>query len=139
MSCKMTWKVYRHDFNKGIIYEYDLFKDKRVIEDIQRLFEEGNTKEEFSEKLRDQLKYYYWGKSEHEIIITSWVPHISKKEFNRVVADYNEYRNKWGKDPICFSINPEVAEKVSVYDQLRLNWDVFVDYVWSFKEEQNEV
>ena len=28
--------------------------------------------------------------------------------------------------------------KVDVYDQLRLNWDVFVNYVWDLKRKANE-
>lgn len=129
----MTWKVYRHDFNRGVIYEYDIFNNSRLVEDIQKLLKENITKEEFSEKLRRRLQYYYWAKSEHEIVITSWTPHIDKEELSRINTEYEEYYNKWGKDPIRFYINPDVAKKVDIYEQVRLNWNIFVDYVWSFK------
>ena len=49
--------------------------------------------------------YYFWSKCEYEILITTW---FERKDF---------------KD-----------EKIDVYDQLQLNWNAFIDYIWKNKK-----
>lgn len=58
-------------------------------------------KKEFEEELRRILSYSFWGRCEYEHLIVSWPP-----------------------------IKNESGYKTDVYEQVRLNWDHFVDYVW---------
>ena len=95
----MEWYVYRHDTNKGTIYEYNALQPM-IIEEIRERMEITTTLSDFKEILEKVLRYYYWGKCEHEVIIKEWT----------------------GK-------SSEV--KIDVFDQLRLNWEVFCLYVWN--------
>lgn len=91
-------------------------------------------KEEFAELLRRQVQYYYWSKTEWECVITDTQPHIGRRELDRILDDC--YRKRTKDEPPCrFShVYLSDAEKIDVYDQLRLNWDEFVEYVWRFRK-----
>lgn len=106
-SNDMKWNVYFHDFNKNKIVTYNIFKHCKFNEDIQKLIKNNYSKEEFKERLKRELMYFFWSKCEYEIIISPWVG-----------------RNK-----------EEAEVKIDIYDQVMLNFDRFVDYCWSFKEE----
>ena len=96
------------------------------------------TKDKFAEELRRSLFYYFGSKCEWEVVITSWVPHITISELDRLNAEREETLKKYNRNPYSLYVNPEVGEKVDVYEQVRLNWNVFVDYVWSHKRSKNE-
>ena len=55
----------------------------------------------FAKKVRSSLFYYYHSKCEWEIVVSSWLSS--------------------GRVP---------DRKVDVYEQVMLNWDVFIEYVW---------
>lgn len=70
------------------------------------------TREYFNERLKSELRYYYWSKCEHEIIVAPWI----------------------GSD--------DAAIKVDIYDQVMNNWERFTDYVWQafdWTEENDDV
>lgn len=121
----LTWYVYRHNINKDQIYKYNIFDHGRFSEEVYELISKRDmTYEEFSEKLRCSLMYYFWCKAEHEIVITSFPPYISKNEFHRLAyEDFN----------IRADVNLECAIKIDIFHQLSLNWDRFVDYVWKHR------
>lgn len=122
----LTWYVYRHNINKNQIYKYNIFDHGRFSEEVYELLNKHEmTYEEFSEKLRCSLMYYFWCKAEHEIVITSFPPYIDKKEFNRLSSE--EFR-------VCSDVRLRCGEKIDIYEQIRMNWDVFVDYVWNSKK-----
>ena len=95
----MEWYVYRHDTNKGTIYEYNALQPM-IIEEIRERMEITTTLSDFKEILEKVLRYYYWGKCEHEVIIKEWTGKPSEV-------------------------------KIDIFDQLRLNWEVFCLYVWN--------
>jgi hypothetical protein len=64
-------------------------------------------KDEFAEQLRRDLMYYFWAKSEYEIIISAWCGGNGNEDI-----------------------------KVDIYTQVMNNWDVFVDYVWNSKKRR---
>ena len=98
----LVWNVYVGNFNSGLIESHNVFDHWRFLEDCRKNAKKnGGDKDAFAEQLRRDLMYYYWSKCEWEIIIDHW-PHCDR------------FRD----------------EKVDVYDQVRLNWDKFVDYVW---------
>ena len=66
----------------------------------------GNDKAAFEEKVRRSLMYYYWSKCEWEIVLSHWP---SSARFN--------------------------DRKIDVYDQVMLNWGVFMDYLWNNRKE----
>ena len=97
-----VWNVYYHSINGRYIGKHNVLNHTGVVQDIMRATKECSTKEEFGERLRSSLMYYYWSKAEWEISIIPWCG---------------------GKD--CKSI------KVDVYDQVMMNWEIFLEFVWS--------
>ena len=131
---KLEWNVYVHDFNRKEIKIFNIFNHGRFLDDVKKDLKRCAEKEEFSEKLRGHLFYYYYSKCEWEVVITSWVPHITTSELDRLNTEREEALKKYNRDPYSLYVNPDIGEKVDVYEQVRLNWNLFVDYVWSHKK-----
>lgn len=102
----MVWNVFRYDINSNGICKYNIFSHSGFTKDAHRLLKENVLKEELSKALRRSLAYHFRARCEHEIIITS--------------------------NPVYF----DVGRKIDVYQQMMLNWDAFVDYVWSKRNYQ---
>lgn len=130
----MIWNVYREDFNNRAIVTYNIFDHGGFARDVNELLKANVSRDEFAERLNRSLRYWFWCKSEHEVVITSWPVYIDKTELDRLNTEYEEYNNKWGHDPYKLNIAPEVSEKVSIYDQVMMNWHCFVDMVWNNKK-----
>ena len=98
----MHWFVYVDDFNGKRIVEYDIFKHGGFAEDVMKAYKKHRTDfDAFAEKVRGSLFYYYRSKCEWEVIVGAWVARDRTPE-----------------------------RKVDVYQQVMLNWDVFIRYVW---------
>lgn len=103
----LEWNVYISNFNQRSIEVHNIFNHHRFWEDcIKNKKKNKNNKEEFVKQLRADLQYYYWGKSEWEVTIHHW-------------PDSDRMKNK----------------KVDVYQQVRMNWDIFIDYLWEHRGE----
>lgn len=114
---------------------FNIFDHYSFMESVRKLLKKPMSKEEFSELLRREVLYYYWSKAEWELVITNTQPHIDSKELNRLITDCYLKRTV-AEPPLLFShVNLSDAEKIDVYEQVRLNWDEFVDYVWSFSKQ----
>ena len=131
----MVWNVYREDFNRGAVVKYNIFDHSGFAQDINKLLKQNISKDEFAEQLKLSLRYYFWGKTEYEVVITSWPVYIYRSELDRVNTEYQEYNNKWGHYPYDINIVPNVGEKIDIYSQVMLNFDIFVEYVWSNKNK----
>ena len=105
----MEWNVFYHDFNKQKIVVFNIFEHWRFNDDVKKSLKKFDNKEEFAERLKRDLLYYFWSKCEYEIVITSWCGGRNTKDI-----------------------------KIDVYDQVMNNWDIFVDYVWSNKKQQRK-
>lgn len=103
---KLQWNVYHINSMKNKVETFNVFNHWRFREEMIKTLLNSNTKEEFSEKLRHSVFYYFGWKYEYEICITS-----------------------------LFSNREETDEKIDIRHQLLLNWDRFIDYLWSNKEE----
>lgn len=98
----MHWRVIVEDFNGRRIVDYDIFEHCSFAEDVRKAYKKHRTDfDAFSEKVRGSLFYYYRSKCEWEVIVGAWV-----------ASDRTPER------------------KVDVYEQVMLNWDVFIRYVW---------
>ena len=129
----MIWNVYCESFNNNSIIEYNIFNHKSFAKDVNKLLKENTIKDEFAEQLKRSLRYYFWGKSEYEVVITSWPTYIDKTELDRINIEYEEYSNKWGHYPYKINISPDVGKKIDIYSQVMMNWEQFVEYVWNNK------
>lgn len=106
-----TWVVYVENFNQKCIEEYnifdhDLFWDGCQIawvtaEDNATTVEEQI--EDFNERIMIEIRYYFWGKSQWEIELTT---PISRDDFKN--------------------------NKIDVSDQIKLNEKQFLKYLWNW-------
>lgn len=104
MKPVLEWNVYRFNINKQKIEVFNIFDHYSFKEYVKKaLIEYEYCKEDFIKQLKSELCYYFGGKSEYEVIITCWV----------------------GGD------REKVNQKIDIYDQVMMNWDKFVDYVWN--------
>ena len=104
--------VYIGDINKRRITTFNVFEHYSFYKDLKKEIKIYKNIEEFSDRLRRIVMYYFWSKCEYEIILTCWPSWDKFKE-----------------------------EKIDVYSQLDLNWDKFVNYIWDNKKEilKNEI
>ena len=135
----MTWNVFCENINRKEIVKYNIFNHSGFANEVDELIKEDVTRDEFDEKLRMILFYYFGSKAEYEVVITSWVPHISKEEFDRLNIEYEKHNQQWGYYPYALSIEPDVGRKVDIYSQVMMNWEQFVEYVWNNNDKQSNM
>ena len=110
----LEWNVWYAPWN-GRVCERNVFDHVGVMEDLRKAYRKckrnGETDEArkvFEDEVRRSLMYHYWAKCEWEVVITHWPQY-----------DTNDPRSN------RYSI------KVDVWDQVRINWDRFTEYLWS--------
>lgn len=130
----LQWYVFASSMSNKEIKKYNIFNHSRFYEDVVKDLKKCETKEEFAERLRGELFYYFGSKCEWEVVITDWPCHIKVKELDRLNAECEETREKYNREPYSLYVNLDPAIKVDVYTQVYNNWDIFLDYVWSFKK-----
>ena len=69
--------------------------------------------------------YYFWSKSEYEIVITSFPPYIDKKEIEKLTKTNKKIRE---------AVNLDTGKKIDIFDQIMINQDKFIDYLWNNKK-----
>jgi hypothetical protein len=104
----MEWKVIRFNINRRKIESYNVFKHASFYREVAKICAGCPRKQVFAEELRRNAMYYFWSKCAWEVIISEWPPAPPERN---------------------------VAEKIDVYDQLRMNWEHFVNYVWRHRKE----
>lgn len=132
---KLVWNVFVEDINARKIKIHNIFDHYRFMEDlvnIKKKYGEDFTK--FSEEVRKSLKYYYWSKCEWEVVVTSWPPYVDGKEVKRLTEEVTEHTKKYGRFIIRTDVNLDTKTKIDVYDQVMMNWDVFIRYLWIKRE-----
>lgn len=135
-NSSMEWNVYIENPNSQKIEKYNIFNHMLFSAGVEEAYAICRTKEEFSEKIRKELLYYFWSKCEYEVVVCEWPPRVAIHELDRIIKDVEEYENKWNKKPYSLSYSPNCAIKISIYDQVMLNWDNFIEYLWWHKPTQ---
>lgn len=103
---EIKWNVYYYDINKQKMADFNIFDHGGFLKDVKKDIKKFKNKEVFSNQLKSELMYYFWSKVEWEIVISPC------------------YENKK-----CCDV------KIDVFNQVMLNWDVFVDFVWNNRKE----
>ena len=103
----LVWNVIYHNRDHHCIDTFNIFDHYSFRSDLRRDTKKCKTKEDFAEKLRSALMYYFWSKYEWEITIGPWPSSNSTTK----------------------------AIKEDVYWQITNNWDVFLDYVWNERKK----
>lgn len=138
----LMWNVLVEDINRKEIVSYNIFDHVRfvtaLVKDYNKL-KRDKTLEDFEtafvERIKSNLMYYYWSKAEWEVVVTSWPPYMSLEEVDRVNNEISKYEKEYGHKPYTAHFSPVIGEKIDVYDQVMLNWDMFVEYVLSHTKE----
>lgn len=105
----LSWNVFVSNSNSGKIESFNIFYHNFFVEDCRKNYKKNkNDKNEFEKTLKRDLMYYFWSKCEWEIIVSHW-PQTENPKFKN--------------------------EKIDVYDQVMLNWNQFVNYLWKNKEK----
>lgn len=106
---ELSWNVYVENINKQEIEVYNVFDHSSFKKDIIEAFNASWNESDiigsikvFKEKTESIALYYFWSKCEWEIILSDWPP-TPEGKFNK--------------------------KKISVYDQLKLNWNSFTNYI----------
>ena len=135
---KLSWLVTYYDCNADKIKYYDVLKYREDF--VKKLKKKCPTKEEFAEKMRREMMYYFWSKAEVEVIIEVdgnnriWIsPWVGCREPEKVrvdVTDRTDFDWKgFAKEHIGKQIFKNRA-KIDIFDQLQWRWDEFIDYLW---------
>lgn len=101
---KPIWNVYICNMSSGKIEIYNIFNHGTFNVYYRKALETSATKEEFAEQIKNELRYYFWGKCEWEVEIVDWMGYQKS------------------------------GLKTDVYKQVMLNFDIFVDYCWENRE-----
>lgn len=142
----ISWKVFNEDINKRKIVEYDVFTHYNFLKGLSKVFKDIDKLEkteesqkkieaEFNERVRRECLYYFWGKCEWEVVLTSWPPYITVEEIDRLNKEIEDHVKNWGSPARVVSPNLDIDMKIDVYDQLQLNWSIFLQYVKDHKKE----
>ena len=118
----LSWNVLLEDFNKREVVIYF----EAVASEIKS---KTANKEEFAEEFRVKLMSRFWSRSEYEVIVTSWPPYVEKAEVARLNVEQEEHFYKYGA--YRQNVNLTVSRKIDIFEQLKLNWQQFIDYVWN--------
>lgn len=100
----LSWNVYYYSINSRKIKVFNIFDHGGFNKEVKEHLQKCETKEEFAQKIKSSLMYFFWSKCEWEVLVTAWVGRRDDQKL-----------------------------KIDVYDQVMNNWDVFVDYTWGFK------
>lgn len=102
---KIEWNVFYYNINRKKIDTYNIFEHGSFVRYVKEAINEYKNKEKFTEQLKSELRYYFGEKCEWEILLSPWVS------------------------------DEKVAVQINVYEQVMLNFNVFVDYVWKHKKD----
>lgn len=141
----LMWNVLVEDINRREIYSHNIFDHVRFVTDLVKDYnrlkrlEKDKRIEDFEaafvERIKRNLMYYYCSKAEWEVVVTSWPPYMSLEEVDKVNNEIGKYEKEYGHKPYITHFSPAVGEKIDVYDQVMLNWDIFVEYVLNHIKE----
>ena len=106
-NSELKWFVFIEDINKKRIRVYNIFEHKDFMEDCNDAWENYKNKHHdflrYQENIDSILMYYFWCKCEWEMVLSNFPPSDSFQK-----------------------------KKIDVYQQVKINWDIFIDYLFSW-------
>ena len=140
----LEWFVYRYNVNKNEIEQFNIFNHWKFCEDLEKARKKYKTREEFEEKLKSELKYYFWSRAEYELIIeiteegyTYLYPWCGCRNPEEVKRDVS-HEGFLGLEFIVWYdfANEHISKqryghqaKIDIFDQVNYVWDMFCIYV----------
>lgn len=108
-NSELKWFVFVEDINKKRIKVYNIFEHKDFMEDCDGAWgdyiNEHRDFSKFKKDIESNLMYYFWSKCEWEIVLSDFPPSDSFQK-----------------------------KKIDVYQQVKINWDKFIDYLSDFRQ-----
>ena len=105
----LEWNVYVYRWGREKeLVSYNVFNHYGFLGDCVKAAKKYKKTEKsaFAEDVLQSLMYYFWSKCEWEIILMPWPTH-----------------------------DDDEGEKIDVYDQVVMNWEHFINYLWDHKAE----
>lgn len=98
------WYVYVVDVNGKTIKNYNVFHSANFLDGCKKAFKKYKLSqaEELEKEIRSWAMYSFWSKFEYEVSISELFSSAPRLDFK--------------------------TKKISVYDQLMLNWNSFLEY-----------
>lgn len=110
----LSWYVYRQDWNTGKIEPWDIFEHWRFAEDtmsnIKRFCPKPNDDDN-----SEMAKAAFEQQIKSDLMYYFW----SKAEYEIVLKNW---------------IGSDCEIKIDIYDQVTMNWDRFIDYLWRVRD-----
>ena len=101
---ELEWNVFVENINRRQIEIYNIFNHSSFKKDCDEAWREyKNSFQKFAENVKRSLMYYFWSKCEWEIILSDF-------------PQSDRFKKK----------------KVDAYEQVMLNWDKFINYLWEY-------
>lgn len=136
----MEWIVYNFNINAQKIETYNIFKHWSFREYAKKAAKKFKTKEEFAEQLIRELRYFFWAKSEWELVVeitednriflNPWVGCREPEKVRIDVTDDTSFDWRGFAEKHTERQIYDNKAKIDVFDQVEYMWDEFVEYTW---------
>lgn len=80
----MKWYVLRYNFNSNEIENFNIFDHWRFTEDVENMLKKYENFNTFKENVKKELMYYFWSKSEYEIIVGGLHIELDWENFKKI-------------------------------------------------------
>lgn len=101
-NIKLEWNVFKYNFYTKRIETFNIFAHYWFLKDCFKAYKNSNGDfNEFQKSIKQNLMYYFWSKFEYEIVISQ------------------------------FTSGDPVKKKIDVFEQVMLNYDVFVNRLFA--------
>lgn len=138
---KITYCTYIYNINVHKIEKFNIFRHGSFTQYVYKAARNCKDKADFAKAIRRELLYYFWSKSEYELIIKltddnrvflyPWCGNSNPD--NEKIEVTSDYWLNFAKSLINRQIYTNEA-KIDIYDQVVFQFDEFIEYVWNFKE-----
>lgn len=98
----LVWNVVISSRNTGKFLRWNVFNNIIFSEQVTKALKKYKSIEDFAAQVKSWAMYCFWSKCEYEVIISHWPPSDRYKD-----------------------------AKIDVFDQLMLNFPLFVEYIWN--------
>lgn len=138
---KITYCTYIYNINVHKIEKFNIFRHGSFTQYVYKAARNCKDKADFAKAIRGELQYYFWSKSEYELIVKltddnriflyPWCGGSNPDNEKIEVTDETDF--DWlgfAKEHIDKQIYKNEV-KIDIYDQVMFQFDKFIDYVWN--------
>lgn len=137
----IEWNVYVENENHTKIVSYNIFKHAAFLRSMAKLLTnlKNGGVEKYNNIIDNELcricMYYFDAKAEWEIIIADSFCSIKYDSWQNLNERVEKYIQENQRTLARVFVPLEVSKEISVYDQLKLNWGAFTNYVWNNRKD----